>query len=332
MIVPVYNGGDAFERCLDALADSRFRDWELIVADDGSTDGSAELAARRGAAAVRTCGRLGPAAARNLGARSAHGRYLFFLDSDCAVHPGTLGMAADLLESEPAIDAVFGSYDDQPAAPNFISQYKNLFHHYVHQRADPEAATFWAGCGAVRRTAFEAVGGFDAEQYARPSIEDIELGYRLRGAGFRIRLARTLHVKHLKAWTFETLLRSDIRDRGVPWTQLMLERGSLDGVLNVGRWQRVGVAASCVLFGCLALAPWNVALLVPAVVAGSGLLVGNRDVYRFFARRRGGWFALRAIPLHWLYYLYCAVAFGWGAVRYARARRIPARRATAFEP
>jgi glycosyltransferase involved in cell wall biosynthesis len=320
IIVPVYNGGDAFERCLDALFRSSFRGWEFIVVDDGSTDGSADLAARRGATVLSSPGRQGPGAARNLGARRAVGEFLFFLDADCAVHPETLETAAGILKAQPAIDALFGSYDDAPAAPNFIAQYKNLFHHYVHQRADPEAATFWAGCGAIRRTAFDAVGGFDAELFSRPSIEDIELGYRLRECGFRIRLGKSVRVKHLKAWTFEGLLRSDILDRGVPWAELMLGRGALDNNLNVRLSERLSVVASCLLLASLAIAPWRPAFLWPAGIMALWLLAGNWKLYRFFARRRGVGFALRAIPLHWLYYLYCAIAFGWGALRYARSR------------
>ena len=65
----------------------------------------------------------------------------------------------------------------------FLSQYKNLVHHFYHHRGKREASTFWSGCGAVRKQAFLDAGGFDVERYTRPSIEDIELGYRLIKAG-----------------------------------------------------------------------------------------------------------------------------------------------------
>ena len=70
-------------------------------------------------------------------------------------------------------------------ANNFVSQYKNLFHHFVHQDASGTATSFWAGCGAIRRDIFLRLGGFNTA-YKRPSIEDIELGYRLTRAGHRI--------------------------------------------------------------------------------------------------------------------------------------------------
>ena len=56
---------------------------------------------------------------------------------------------------------MFGSYDDTPEAPDFISQYRNLLHHYTHQRAKREAKTFWTGCGAVRKEVFSELKGFD---------------------------------------------------------------------------------------------------------------------------------------------------------------------------
>jgi glycosyltransferase involved in cell wall biosynthesis len=154
IITPVYNACDTLPVCLQAVQQSDFRDWELIVVDDGSTDGSAELAAEAGVPVIGTHGRTGPAYARNLGASAAHGRYLFFLDADCQLHPDTLSRAARHLQAEPALDALFGSYDDTPAAPNFISQYKNLLHHYIHQTSRETAVTFWAGCGAIRRERF----------------------------------------------------------------------------------------------------------------------------------------------------------------------------------
>jgi glycosyltransferase involved in cell wall biosynthesis len=312
VIIPVHNGGSDFERCLDAFDRSRFSDQELIVVDDGSTDRSAQLARLRGAEVISTGGPRGPGAARNLGAERASGEFLFFVDADCEVHPDTLDRAAAVLEAEPGLDALFGCYDDAPAAQNFVAQFKNLFHSY----------------GVVRRTVFAGIGGFDEEQFPRPSIEDIELGYRLRDGGFAIRLCKEVRVKHLKAWTFEQLMRSDIFDRGAPWTRLMLDRGRIDTTLNL-RWsQRVSAALAWLLAAGLLGAVWRSGSLWLSGLSALGLLVLNRDLYAFFARQRGVMFAMKAIPLHWLYYLYACLAFTVGVGGYAlsrgRARRSPA--------
>lgn len=312
IIIPVYNGGASFMRCLAAAQKSEFADWELIVVDDGSTDGSGQLARKFGARVLRTKGREGPAAARNLAANIAGGRYLFFTDADCELHPDTLTRLAHPFAAEPELDAIFGSYDDEPDAPNFVAQYKNLFHHYVHQTGRRRAATFWTGCGAIKRSAFLELGGFDTSLYQRPAIEDIELGYRLSRAGGRIRLDPAIQVKHLKAWSLAGLLKSDILDRGIPWTRLILRDRLFRADLNLQTHNRISVAAVWGLLAAMIAAffqPWvgAVALALAAI-----LLWLNLALYRFFYRKRGLLFTLRAIPMHWLYYFYNAIAFGSG--------------------
>ena len=79
--------------------------------------------------------------------------------------------------------AVFGSYDDLVATTGVVAGFRNLLHHTCTSARPATAATFWAGLGAVRSEALRAVGGFDADRYPAPSIEDIELGAASAGAG-----------------------------------------------------------------------------------------------------------------------------------------------------
>jgi glycosyltransferase involved in cell wall biosynthesis len=318
LIIPVYNGGEQFEQCLQAVSQSTFTDWELIVVDDGSTDGSDRLAERFGAAVFKTNARQGPAGARNVGARRARGAYLFFIDADCRLHAQTLARAAQRLNGDPNLDALFGSYDDAPGASNFVAQYKNLFHHYIHRSSDEEASTFWTGCGAIKRSRFLALGGFDGQRYRRPSIEDIDLGYRLKQGEGRIRLAREVQVKHLKAWTLTSLLKSDILDRGIPWTQLMLRNKAFEGDLNLQTHNRVSVVAIYGLLLAIVVSFFQMQAVLVAVGLVILLLWLNSQLYYFFYQKRGLLFALKVIPLHWLYYIYNAISFGGGLILYWR--------------
>ncbi|MFQ5612685.1 MAG: glycosyltransferase family 2 protein [Anaerolineae bacterium] len=322
IVIPVFNGGHHFQRCLEAIQRSSFQDWELVVVDDGSDDGSGARAARVGATLLRTTGQLGPAAARNLGGQRARGEYLFFIDADCEMRPDTLANAAQVLAAEPELDALFGSYDDAPAAPNTIAQYKNLFHHYVHQHGHEEASTFWTGCGAIRRSRFLELGGFDVSRYRRPSIEDIDLGYRLKQAGGRIRLAKGVQVKHLKAWTWTGLLKSDILDRGIPWTRLILRDRAFVSDLNLQTHNRVSVVAIWLLLASALLGLWQAQSFILALGLAGLLLWLNFDLYRFFAAKRGLRFALQTIPLHWLYYFYNAISFGCGLLLHWREQLV----------
>lgn len=289
-------------RCLDALNRSLYRDFECLVADDGSTDGSAALAEKSGAQVLRTKDRKGPAHARNQAAQAARGDVLLFIDADVCVAPDSLARIASAFDSDATLDALIGSYDDSPGEPDFLSQYKNLLHCFVHQQAKRRASTFWTGCGAIRRPVFQASGGFD-ERYTRPRIEDIELGARLLRAGRGIELDPALTVQHLKRWTFLGLLESDIRDRAIPWTQLMLRERHMPNDLNVQSSQRFSVV---LVYLALLLA----ALYWPASVVAVAIVVGlNHRFYSFLAGRRGWLFALRAVPLHLLYFIYSGAAF-----------------------
>jgi GT2 family glycosyltransferase len=313
VIIPVYNGGSQLERCLDALLASDFRDYEVIVVDDGSTDGCAESARARGVEVLRLDVRSGPAAARNRGAAHARGEVFMFLDADVVVRPDTLARVAEFFGGRygdgGAAAAVFGSYDDVPDAENFVSQYKNLLHHFVHQHSNAEAETFWAGCGALRREAFEFVGGFDERRYSRPSIEDIELGRRLRREGFRIVLDRELQVKHLKRWTFLSLLGTDIAARALPWSRLILEEGRVIDDLNLRVSQRVSAALAWLAVALLILSYFSVAFLALVPVALAFIFLLNLPFYRFLKARRGRACALGGFCLSVVYYFYSAGAF-----------------------
>lgn len=254
VVVPVYNGGRDFERCLTALANSSEAPLEVLVVNDGSEDGSQALAEQFGARILTTGGRKGPAVARNLGAREAKGDVLYFIDADVCVHADSVGRVIEAFGSDPELDALMGSYDDEPAEPGFLSQYKNLMHCYVHQAALERASTFWSGCGAIRRELFIAHRGFDEKIYRRPAIEDIELGSRLFQANRKLKLDKQLLVKHLKRWTFWNLIKTDVFDRGIPWTELILRNRRMPNDLNLQSSQRLSVALS---FVCVALMTVN---------------------------------------------------------------------------
>ena len=281
VIVPVHNGGEQLEDSLQALASSRFSDWELVVVDDGSVDDSVSIAKRFDARVFETGARSGPAAARNQGAREAHGEYLFFVDADCAVHAEALSLAAQHLNADPSLEALFGSYDDEPEGKGLISQYKNLQHHFVHQNGDEKAETFWSGCGAIRRLTFLELGGFDEVRYRRPSVEDIELGYRLRASGGRILLAKNVQVKHLKKWSLGRLLMSEFSDRGLPWAELLFRRTRSGGrELNLSLKSRLSVLATALASLALALSVLRPVFLAGAALASLFVLTLNFDFYR----------------------------------------------------
>jgi len=313
VVVPVRNGGRDFECCLRRLRDALRADFELIVVDDGSTDHSAGIARDARAMVVRLPTPQGPAAARNLGAKAAAAPLIFFLDADVAVHPETLSRALARFDADPGLSALFGSYDDAPAAPGLISQYRNLLHHFVHQNGPfhenvRPAHTFWTGCGMIRRDLFIEFGGFDPRLYPRPAIEDIELGYRLTRAGHRIVLARDVLATHMKRWTLFEMVRTDIFRRGVPWMLLIKRTGTVETDLNVKANQKASVALTGLTLlaaACGVRFPWAA---VGAAMGLAAIVALNRPFFAFLVQRRGLAFAGAALPLHLLYYCCCGLS------------------------
>ena len=323
IIVPAYNDARNLHQCLAALRVAATPDSEIIVVDDASTDESAAVAERAGTRVLRLPENSGPAAGRNRGVGSARGEILFFVDSDVAVAPDAVSRVLAVFDRHQDVAAVFGSYDASPNAPGVVSQYRNLLHHFVHQEGNPEASTFWAGCGAIRRAAFTQVGGFDEGLFRRPAVEDIELGYRLRQAGHRILLDKRLQGTHFKTWTLRSLLITDIKSRAIPWSRLILERRVPANDLNLKAGQRVSALLVLLSLGCLILAPLRPVLLAPAVIALLTVVGLNRALYTFFLRRRGMWFTAAAILLHLLYYVYSTLSYVWVWLAVHLERLIP---------
>ena len=312
VIMPVYNGANVLRASLAPLSAMQRAGEiaEIIVVDDGSTDATVAIATECRARLMHSGGRLGPGGARNVAAPTAIGDVLWFVDADVGVHDDAARLLAAAFRSSGAA-AVFGSYDDRPSGRNFLSQYKNLVHHYYHHREGGDADTFWAGCGAVRKDIFLASGGFDAVGYPYPSIEDIELGFRLRKRGLRIVLAPEVQGTHLKVWRLGNLLHTDIFRRALPWSRLIHAKSGLPNALNVGVGERINAVLAAGLVLAIALAgmrllPFWVPLTVLAAVA-----IANRRLFAALRHARGPLFAIAGVLFHQLYYLYSSVIYAW---------------------
>jgi glycosyltransferase involved in cell wall biosynthesis len=315
VIVPFYRGLESLARCLTGVrraAGRLGRECEILVAADGASEDPEPLVEACGARLLRLDGPRGPAVSRNRAAAQATADILVFVDSDVVVHDDALCLLAQRFGQDPGVDAVFGCYDDCPADPGLVSRSKNLAHAFIHGQASHHAVTFWAGLGAVRADAFRRVGGFD-ERFVRPSVEDIDLGYRLTASGSRIVSDPTLRCTHLKRWTLAGSVLSDVLDRGVPWTQLILRGGHLRDDLNLARRYRVCVVSAFVAACALPLAwvtPW--AFVVFAAMLG--VIAMFERPYLVFVARAAGWSAVPgALGLRVVHHLASGVSFVVGA-------------------
>ncbi|MEO8099606.1 MAG: glycosyltransferase family 2 protein [Acidobacteriota bacterium] len=322
VVIPARNAAEHLDHLFRALLPQLLPGDECFLVDDASTDDTGQVAKRHGIQVLALEIRGGPAAARNMGVRHASGELVVFLDADVVPHEGLLQQMRIQMREAPYLAALIGSYDANPYAQSTVSRFRNLLHCYTHHNGSQDASTFWAGCGAILRVEFQQAGGFDALQFPEPSIEDIELGVRLKRNGKRIRLDPSLQVQHRKAWSLANMLRTDVMQRAIPWTRLILGAGDMPLDLNLKASQRisgVATAGALLLVILVPLAPIYASLGAAALL---GIVITlNAKFYKFLASCGGWWFALRSIPLHLLYFLSSVLGYAIACGQFYLRRR-----------
>jgi glycosyltransferase involved in cell wall biosynthesis len=181
VVIPTYNRLDILTKCLRAMEDQRWQGkYEVIVVDDGSTDGTVEFLTAQPFAHVRlfTQEHGGPAAARNLGIAQAQGDTIIFIDSDLVVTPVFLEVHATTLAQHEG-ERVF-TYGRVVNTSNFDHPESEPF-----KITDFSAAYFATGNVAIAKHWLQKAGPFD-EAFSLYGWEDLELGVRLKKLGLRL--------------------------------------------------------------------------------------------------------------------------------------------------
>lgn len=207
IIIPARNAAGTLGACLDACLAQTHPDCEVLVVDDGSTDDTAGIAADRGVRCVPQQPR-GPAAARNHGAAATGGPVLAFTDADCIPRPDWVAQLLAALDEDGA-GAAGGTY----AIANPASLLARMIQEEValrHNRYDRHVDFLGSFNLAVRRAAFEQVGGFD-EDFTAASAEDNDLAYRLTAAGWKLVYEPQAVVAHYHPERLGRYLRAQAR-------------------------------------------------------------------------------------------------------------------------
>jgi GT2 family glycosyltransferase len=257
---------------------------------------------------------VGPSAARNAGAREAREAVVVFVDSDVAVHPNALDRVRAAFASDPGLGAIFGRYDFEPEACGRVSRFRNLLHAHVHAGAAGPARTFWAGLGAIRADLFHTAGGFDERLFPSPSVEDVELGARLRRMGARIVCDPDIQGTHLKRWTLGSMTRTDALARARPWTRLALAGRAPGDALNLAPRRRIGAVLALAATGLLMLRRPRLAL-----VAAGAMAAAESSFFVLLHERGGVVLAIAGAPLLGLHYLSAAMGAALGVAEHRRA-------------
>jgi GT2 family glycosyltransferase/peptidoglycan/xylan/chitin deacetylase (PgdA/CDA1 family) len=195
VVIPTYRRRERVVRNVTALADQTWTDFEAIVVDDGSDDGSAaalrELETPFPLAVIEQENQ-GAAQARNVGARAARGEILVFLDDDMEAHPALL--AEHERSHRAGADLVVGDMPLHPdSPPSLLSWGVGFWAQGRRERltapgAEPGLDDLLTGQMSISRESFDRLGGFDTS-FTREGLfggEDIDFGYRVVKAGLRV--------------------------------------------------------------------------------------------------------------------------------------------------
>ena len=198
VILPTYNRASLLREAVDSVRSQTWEDWELLVIDDGSTDGTREVG-RTGDPRIRWFrqDRGGPSRARNRGMQEARGEFIAFLDSDDLWMPEKLQLQLQVFRKEPRVGAVCcdmlesDGKGDRPATffqrigfTGELTAEKMFFHNPVAIQTL-----------VARQSAIERVGGFDTDLWGS---EDYEFAYRLLRAAPVRSLFRSLVSRRLQ--------------------------------------------------------------------------------------------------------------------------------------
>jgi glycosyltransferase involved in cell wall biosynthesis len=202
VVIPAYNAAKTLPACLAALAHQNLpsTDFETVVADDGSTDDTALVAAQTGASRVLRLPHLGPAAARNSGIAAARGEVILFTDADCRPAPDWLHQMLRPLD-EPGVSGVKGSYkSDQREVVARLAQceFEERYDRQERLRSIDFVDSYAA---AFRAQVLRESGGFNPA-FPQANNEDVDLSYRLAEQGFRLVFNRqaVVYHRHVASW------------------------------------------------------------------------------------------------------------------------------------
>ena len=315
VIVPAYNSAGTIGKCLEALFSSPCDDFEVIVVDDCSSDGSHEIVRQFPCKLIRLEERSGAARARNIGAQNSCGKVLFFIDSDCVVQENTLSVLERTFDAAEEV-VLGGSYTMVPFDDRFFSTFQSVFIHYSEtKRKDPDYVASHAM--AIGKDLFEKSGGFPED--FMPIIEDVEFSHRLRRAGTILRMEPAMLVRHIFNFTLSKSLRNAFR-KSKYWTAYSLKnRDLLNDSGTASRELKTNVV-SCLLVLCIILMSFffRGSVVLPAVLPILGLnIYVNRNFLALLRDAKGLAFAVSAAVYYMAVYPLpvCAGSLS-GAARY----------------
>ncbi len=322
VVVPVYNGVDTLGPCLEALAAALPRGGEILVVDDGSDDGTPELAERHDVTVIRHGDNRGTSAARNTGWRAARADRIAFVDADVVVHPRSLERMMAWLDAEPGRMGINGILGLEISTPGLVTAFANTSIHYQHRRHGTFVASAFTSVCLMRREALERMGGWDERWFSRYG-DDIATRFSLPADA--IRMDPAVKCEHLKAVPLSGLLKHRFN---VGYFFLRICRSNAPvvrkspGIAVLHRRYPLNTAAAAAALGCAGATLVAGPLALPLWAVPVGLTgAANARFFWFTLNKRGTAEALASVPLSAAEGFAFLAGMGLSALQRARGRK-----------
>jgi len=311
VIIPTYNSEETIVPCLDSIYKTAHKDFEVVVVDDGSTDGTLRLLSQYPCRVVRLENNSGASVARNTGARNAAGELLYFVDSDIVQQTDNLSLAQAILAREPGVEIVCAAPRWEALNRGFGSEFMGLKYYYdyyllltrgIHR---VESSWFQALGGFIPKKLFLECGGFDEAFHL--GGEEYKFGQRLNSLGHKIHIFLDLEVSHYW-WGIRERIRLNYR-RSQDWLPTLLARKTFESSGGIATGKNVVntfILTTAVFLS--ALAPFAQVSYLPAVLF-LGYYIYNMGFYRYiYAKKHRPGFVLLAMAADVA--LYSAIGIG----------------------
>ena len=283
IIIPLYNAEKTLEKCLTAIFNSRYQNFEVLVVDDGSKDASIKIAESFSCKILKLTHNQGPSVARNWGAKNAKGDVLLFIDSDIVIKRDTLDLFVDSLKSYPA---VFGIYTQKPGTDELLTLYQNFYAHKSMKQTRDLTSVLYSYCVAIEKKVFDEVGGFD-QSWVRATFEDVEFGLRVTENGHQIYLNKNIEVVHHANFDLKRFAKNYFF-KSLDLSKFMFGRKKL--TLNNEGWTNRNNLVS--FLAGVSIIPFSIScffsgwFVLPFLISMALFLTINLDFYRFILKEK----------------------------------------------
>lgn len=322
LIIPVHNSEKTIRPLLLSINNSQFnnfKDIEAVIIDDGSTDCTLRViekflsGLKFNLKTIVQKKNVGPARARNLGVKNALGEYVLFLDSDVQLKKHSLQRVFDLFKKG-KVKAFTGIWHYQQKTTKFFPQFKALrdwAYWFIERKKYARYYLFSTRVAGIEKKLFKKIGGFN-ENYPQPTVEDIELTYRIEKIT-PIKFSTNIVVAH----EFENFWPIAVKyfKRSRDWVGLYMRRLRFDPVATSQTEAFKSIVATLIPFFILLAFYHNFFsyLLVSLLTIFTFL---EFDFWKFLLKKKGTVFLLKAIPVSIILYFVINLGAAWGLFLY----------------